>query len=378
MKVPYFHIAVEELGHHPILAIYLDGVRGLRVVCAFCNTLVLNFLKVLCMTIINGIEIDVKPCEPDSTRTALLNNDPLDTHLHVIAVVSNPCMFARRYILAREFISRMEREANVILYVVELAYGDQGYYVTQPNNPRHLRLKGEVPLWHKENMINIGTKLLPPTWKAMAWIDADIEFEHAHWACDALKVLNGHRDVIQLFSHAVDMDKDLNAMNIFPSFGFQYCKNSSYGVGMNMWHPGYAWACTRRAYDRMGGLYAESILGSGDHNMSFAFVGQSEKSLNCNVSQGYKDSIAQFQQRAVNLRLGYVPGVIRHYFHGQKKNRKYNERWQILLDNQFDPLAHITKNKDGLLVPTPDCPPQLLKSIMEYFLERNEDEFFTV
>lgn len=97
------------------------------------------------MTIINGIEIDVKPCDPDSTRTALLNNDPLDTHLHVIAVVSNPCMFARRYILAREFIARMEREQNVILYVVELAYGGQGYYVTQPNNPRHLRLKGRCP-----------------------------------------------------------------------------------------------------------------------------------------------------------------------------------------------------------------------------------------
>lgn len=329
------------------------------------------------MTIINGIEIDVNPCEPDSTRTALLNNDPLDTHLHVIAVVSNPCMFARRYILAREFISRMEREPHVVLYVVELAYGDQGYFVTHPNNPRHLRLKGETPLWHKENMINLGTKLLPPTWKAMAWIDADVEFDHAHWATDALKVLNGHRDVVQLFSHAVDLDKDLNAMNIFPSFGFQYCKNSAYGVGLNMWHPGYAWACTRRAYDRMGGIYEASILGSGDHNMSFAFLGQCEKSINSQAAQGYKDSLAHFQKRAANLRLGYVPGVIRHYFHGQKKNRKYNERWQILLDNQYDPSAHITKNRDGLLVPTSTCPPQLLASILDYFLERNEDEFFT-
>lgn len=327
------------------------------------------------MTIINGIEIDVKPSEPDSTRTALLNNEPLDTHLHVIAVVSNPCMFARRYILAREFICRMEREPNVILYVVELAYGDQGYFVTHPTNPRHLRLKGEAALWHKENMINLGTKLLPSTWKAMAWIDADVEFDHAHWATDALKVLNGHRDVVQLYSHAVDMDKDLNAMNIFPSFGFQYCKNSKYGVGMNMWHPGYAWACTRRAYDRMGGLYEDSILGSGDHNMAFAFLGQCDKSLNCNVSQGYKDSLAEFQKRAANLRLGYVPGVIRHHFHGQKKNRKYNERWQILVDNQYDPSTHITKH-NGLLVPTQTCPPQLLKSIMDYFLERNEDEFF--
>jgi len=130
------------------------------------------------MTIINGIEIDAAPYIQDDIRKAILNNSPIDNVLHVVAVISNPCLYARRYILAREFINRMEKEENVVLYLVELTYGDQKYYVTDMKNKRHLRLNTNVPLWHKENMINIGIKkLLPKNWKAVAWIDADIEFE---------------------------------------------------------------------------------------------------------------------------------------------------------------------------------------------------------
>jgi hypothetical protein len=329
------------------------------------------------MTIINGIEIDDVRYIQNEVKMAILNNDPIDDKLHVVAVVSNPCMFARRYILAREFILRMEEEENVILYVVELAYGNQKYYVTDPKNKRHLQLRGEIPLWHKENMINIGIKkLLPKNWKAVAWIDADIEFENANWALDTLKVLNGTRDVVQLHSHAVDMDKEENTMNVFASFGYQYNKEKKWGLAgiHNLWHPGFAWACTRKAYDKMGGLFERSILGAGDHNMALCFIGLGLHSINERTTDDYKDAILQFQKRAKNLRLGYIPGVIRHYFHGSKKNRRYMERWQILVNHAYEPSKFVTNNQDGLLVPTPECPQGLLDDIMNYFSERKEDE----
>jgi hypothetical protein len=328
------------------------------------------------MTIINGIEIDFINVSPDETRNAIQNNEPIESHLHVIAVISNPCQFARRYILAREFMKRMEREKHIKLYFVELAYGDQEFHVTDKRNKRHLQLRGTTPLWHKENMSNIGIrKLLPPGWKAVAWVDADIEFENSTWALDTLKVLNGYKDIVQPFSHCVDMDKYGAAMGIYPSFGFQYSKKRPYGgTQINMWHPGYAWACTRKAYESMGGLYEVSILGAGDHNMSFSFLGKGTSSVNEAATDGYKESIVAFEEGAKHLRLGYVPGVILHHFHGLKKNRKYMERWHILIDNAYDPYLHITKNKDGLLVPTAVCPPKILEDIMKYFKERNEDE----
>lgn len=328
------------------------------------------------MTVINGIEIDIFTYDINYTKEAIINNDPIEDKLHAIAVISNPAQFARRYILAREFIHRMEEDENVILYIVELAYNDQKYYITDSKNPRHLQLRTDTALWHKENMINLGTKLLPKNWKAFAWIDADIEFENPSWAVDTLKILNGHKDVVQTFSHAVDMDKDESAMRIFTSFGYQHVKKQKFNKNPeNFWHPGFAWAITRKAYERIGGLYESAILGSGDNIMSLSLINNGLKGINVGSSDEYKKTIEDFQKKMRTLRLGYVPGVIRHYFHGSKKNRAYNERWKILMDNGYSPQNHIMRNKDGLLIPTKECPKEMLEQINTYFHERNEDEF---
>lgn len=118
------------------------------------------------MTIINNIEIDnIKYQENDIKRT-IKQNDPIEDKLHVMIVISNPCNYAIRYILTKEFIKRMKDEDNIILYIVELAYGDQPYIITNKDNKRHLRLRTTNPLWHKENLINIGiARLLPTNWK---------------------------------------------------------------------------------------------------------------------------------------------------------------------------------------------------------------------
>lgn len=331
------------------------------------------------MTMINNIELNHIFVSPDKTKMAILNNEPIDDVLHVVCVISNPCMYATRYILAREFIQRMEYEQNILLYVCELIYEDQSqsdYYVTDAKNPRHLQIKTKTPLWHKENMINaIIRERLPSSWKAVAWIDADVQFESAHWAKDTLKVLNGQYDIVQVFSNCVDMDKNENTMQVFQSFGYKFANERKYTrIGPDFWHPGYAWACTRNAYEKMGGLYDVSILGSGDHNMAYALLGKAVKSVHDNVSKDYKDSVVNYEINMKSLRLGYVPGTIRHYFHGTKQNRKYSERWQILVKNEFSPYKHLVRDENGIIQPSPECPPTLLEDILNYFKERNEDD----
>jgi hypothetical protein len=330
------------------------------------------------MTIINNIEIDNINYKENIIKEAILNNEPIEDKLNVIIVISNPCQFASRYILAREFIKRIETEEdNVNLYIVEMIYPKQQFLVTDKNNKRHLQLKTDIPIWHKENMINIGVaKLLPKNWKAFAWIDADIEFESNTWALDTLKILNGTKDIVQLFSHCVDMDENGLSANIFNSFGYKFTKGHPYcSHGINYWHPGFAWACTRKAYTKMNGLYDYGILGSGDNIMAFSLINNGLKSVNTESTNDYKDSILEFQKNIKNLRLGYVPGVIRHYFHGSKKNRKYMQRWQILINHKYSPKLHIKKDNNGILVPTNECPNELLDEIYQYFEQRNEDEF---
>lgn len=312
-------------------------------------------------------------------RSAILNNDLIEENLHVITVMSNPFNFKKRLQLAKEFIKRMLVEENVKLYVVELIYTglNTSYQLTDSRNPMHLQLKVDHPLWHKENMINIGVKkLLPSNWKAMAWIDADIEFENPSWARDTLKVLNGCRDIVQLFSHAIDMDNNKDAMNIFSSFGFMFEKERTYSrIGvMRLFHPGYAVGCTRKAYQKMGGVLEFGVLGSGDQHMAMSFARIGASSANRNVHEDYLKSILEFEDRCKNLRFSYIPGVIRHFFHGSKKNRKYVERWGILVKREFNPLLHITLNNDGIIVPTETCPVELLDDILDYFESRREDE----
>jgi len=329
------------------------------------------------MTVINNIEIDYINYERNEIKEAINNNEPIEEKLHVVIVISNACQYAIRYILAKEFITRLSNDDNnIILYIVELAYGKQQFQITNSDNPHHLQVRTKYPLWHKENLINVGvSKLLPKNWKAFAWIDADVEFENTTWASDTLKVLNGCKDVVQLFSHCVDMDQNKLSMNVFNSFCYKYTKKQIYcSSGINFWHPGYAYACTRKAYEKMGGIYDKAILGSGDNIMSYSFIGKADKSIHISNTDNYIKSVKVFEKNVKNLRIGYVPGVILHHYHGSKKNRGYNDRWKILVDHKYDPYLHVTYDKDGILIPSNECPSELLRDILSYFNNRNEDE----
>lgn len=317
----------------------------------------------------------------DNTKELLLNSEPIEENLHVIAVVSNPCNYKIRYQLATEFIHRMEKEPNIILYIVELVYNEQEFVITSSENKRHLQLRGKTPLWHKENMINLGIKyLLPTDWKAVAWIDADVEFDSAHWATDALKLLNTEtKDFVQLFTHCIDMNYDKTIMNIFTSFGYQYCNNFKKGVGTNYWHPGYAWACNRTAYDKIGKIYDSAILGAGDNIFSHAFINLAVNVLKTGMSQEYINHVnLSLQDKITGVKLGYVPGSIKHYFHGSKQNRNYITREDILIKYQYNPYTDITYDANGLIVPTDNLPKEFWDDIMNYFKSRNEDEMVMV
>jgi hypothetical protein len=316
-------------------------------------------------------------------KQALMNNDIDDDILHVILVSFNPCQFKRRNQLMIECQMRMtmeEDEAQVVLYVVEVVYGDTVFMVSQPGNPRHYQIRlpeNEPVLWLKESMINVAVReLLPSDWKAMAWIDADLAFENLFWATECLQLLNGGYDVVQLFSHCVDMDREEGTMQIHTSLGNRHVKGLPSGKGINYGHPGYAWACSRSAYEQMGGLYEYSILGSGDSVMAMGFIQSSTAPISLSSHPDYLKSVADFKRRVRGFRFGYVPGVIRHYYHGSKDNRSYTERWKILVRGGYNPLVHVWSDgeKGGILRATPEFPVSMAEEIREYFFSRKEDE----
>jgi hypothetical protein len=329
------------------------------------------------MTVTNSFKIDCLNYKKNDIKFAIKNNEPIEEKLNVILVVSNPCLYKRRYNLLIEFVQRIEEEEeNVELYIVEMIYKNQKFAVTDKKNPKHLQLHSETPIWHKENMINLGVKyLLPSNYKAFAWIDADIEFENNNWALDTLKILNGSKDIVQIFSHCVDMDKDNTTLNLFQSFGYNYNKNKKYSsIKLDYWHPGFAWAITRKSYEKIGGLFQTGILGSGDNVIAQSIIGTVNRIINEKYSDDYKNAMLDYQKKVKNLRLGYVPGVIRHYYHGKKGNRKYVERNEIIIKHNYSPKVHLIEDEKGILIPTDNFTEIFKEDIMNYFRERKEDE----
>jgi hypothetical protein len=108
--------------------------------------------------------------------------------------------------------------------------------------------------------------------------------------------------------------------------------------------------------------------------MALSLINKVHINLNYQYHADYKQSMLDYQEKAKSLRLGYVPGVIRHHYHGTKANRKYVERWKILIEYQYSPLYHLTYDKVGILVPTESFSKQFKKDILNYFRERKEDE----
>jgi len=318
----------------------------------------------------------------DQINTNLLSNKIVEK-LNVIIVISNPCLYIRRYQLAYEFINRIQKNKDVELFIVEMCYKDQKFIITKSTDKNHLQLRTDIPLWHKENMINLGVKhLLPKDWKSFAFIDADIEFLDDDWVSNTLKLLNNGYDVIQLYSKCDNLD--INKKNFYTNTSFIYdYLNNQYNFDVKKpntdWHPGFGWAMNRNIYEKINGLYDKSIIGNGDSIMLFSLLKNiREYIVDRDCPNYFADSLLRYQYNIhvdnYKYSFAYIPTTIRHHWHGKLKNRRYLERSQIFKNNNFNPYLHIRYNDNGILVPTEYCPKKLLDDIMVYFKERNEDE----
>lgn len=300
--------------------------------------------------------------------------------LHVVTCISNPIRYQSRWRLYERFATEMQR-AGVHLVTVELAYGDRPFAVTSADNPDHVQVRTACELWSKENLLNIGIARLPAHWRYVAWIDADVQFQNPDWAAETVERLQLF-SVVQLFSHAHDLDPDHQVLECKkPKTGFMYAYweglPSSKGYDDGNWHPGYAWAIRRDSFRALGGLMDFCILGSADRHMAMALVGKAELSINRALTPAYKKRVLAWQERAerhLRRNVHYVPGLLTHWWHGKKRDRRYVERWQILKRWQFDPDLDLCRDwsQSGLIELT-DRSVGLRDDIRRYLRARNED-----
>jgi hypothetical protein len=284
----------------------------------------------------------------------------------------------------------MVLDSGAQFHVIEAAFGNRPHVVTQADNPNHTQLRTFHELWHKENLINLAIARLPSDWEYVAWIDADVAFARPDWVNETLNQLQ-HFHIVQMFSIAHNLAPDYTVMQEHPGFMSKYKKgdfNTSVGK-MTCYegskkviirkpyyaHPGLAWAARRQAIEDLGGLLDTWILGSADWHMAYALIGKAQQTINSGWTQALKDTLLEWQDRAekyIKRNVGFVPGSLFHHWHGKKKDRRYNNRAEILINSQYDPNLHIKKDSQGLWQLT-DKSIKLRDEIRAYMSSRNED-----
>lgn len=317
------------------------------------------------------------------------------SQLHVVVAITNSCRYSTRYHLFEKF-EKMVLDSGARLWVAEAAFGHRPHAVTSSTNPQHIQLRTSSEIWHKENLLNLAIQRLPSDWEYVAWIDPDIAFARPDWVNETINQLQ-HFDVVQMFSQTHDLNDKFDVIRTYTGFLHCYCngemsnsvdpKNltlTDYFQGTRALstkqrpyyaHPGYAWAARRRAIDDLGGLIDWAILGSADYYMANALVGRAASTVVKVSSPAFRDLVLEWEKRAekyIRRNVGVVPGAILHFWHGRKKDRRYQDRNAILLDNGFDPHIDLKKDSQGLWQLT-DRSIGLRDGIRGYFRSRNED-----
>ena len=315
--------------------------------------------------------------------------DNLSDPVYVVTTVFNPIRFNSRWRLYNKFAHHVTTSGG-ILYTVEVALGDREFSVTTSNNPCHLQLRSREIIWHKERALNLLIHRLPANWKYLAWVDADVTFVRTDWINEIRHQLQVY-DILQPWKIAEDLDALEHPIQRHMSFGASFANRirtpkqatgnyegsvilSSSAGDMQAWHPGFAWAIRRDAFDKIGALFDTGICGAGDNHMAKALVGDAANSCHPQVSEGYRSAVLEWGERAAMLyrNIGYMDGLLLHHWHGPKAGRRYWDRWKILTETKFDPSKDLIREATGLFGLKPQRY-ELKRLLREYFLQRNED-----
>lgn len=299
-------------------------------------------------------------CSSRPTHTASLNQ------LAIIAVHFNPQRYAlpiRNYWEWQHHLGSLSQN----LTTIELSFDGQFCI------PDSIRISGNQRhvMWQKEALINAAVKQLPPSIKFVAWIDHDLIFANPDWANCAVSMLANGFDVVQLFDRIEYTAADRSVIDQRQAFAAHFLSGQPVGTPSA---PGGAWAARRDYFTRIGGLPDNNIVGGADQLACDAWLNRDSHYLTIYPPKLAEAGQAWKHQATTSMRgdCGFVPGKVKHLFHGTRANRHYLQRAEILRRHAFDPQSDIRINADGVCEWSSNKP-RLHAAIAEYFAIRNED-----
>lgn len=294
------------------------------------------------------------------------------------------------------------KDSGVNYLVVELAFGTEPFSFNGEENI--IQLRTNDVMWHKERLLNIGIKhLLNKGYKKIAWLDGDILFDNPDWPWFISAKLETSR-LCQVFS-TINIQVSKDSLPICASSSVKYYKshNKIFSqpstlyeklAGRNLsGQSGFGWAATAEVLQKVQ-LYENAIVGGGDKLLFLASLMNEDKKdrlkrlksltsshLACpkckhrNQSESYTADFINWAYQwseVIEKNVDYVSLQISDLYHGQRANRKYLDRKNILFKHQYNPDTDIKIDSSGCLSWTENTI-DLQNDIKSYFFSRKDD-----
>jgi len=339
-------------------------------------------------------------------RAARLRRDHPGLRTDDLAVVTcffNPCGYRSRVENYRRFRQALEACGLPVL-TVELAVGSDPFCLG-PEAGEVLRRRAAAPIWQKERLLNLGIRqLLARGYRKIVWLDADVTFEDlANWPWHVAAALERFA-VCQVFGQVL-VEQD-GGRTLLPGVsGVRYHHELGIWldqqrrgpsprrpVGYPLGYSGFGWAA-RAEVLRQIELYDRAVVGGGDKLILAASCGLDERwrrrakrllrtTLRRCPSCGHANSAPRYLadyfdwarrwDRIVGGRCGWADRTLRALYHGDRMDRRYSLRRDILLRHDFDPSQDLELDASGCWRWS-SAKPQLHLEVQNYFFERRED-----
>jgi len=256
-------------------------------------------------------------------------------NIHLSQFINNYCNISNLKIVIAEGVA----DNTPLIDHSSLVYSHQKYNTTQK-------------IWIKENLINLAvTAQLPSDWQFMCWIDCDVQFLYPNWVDASIRLLKNY-DAIQMFDYVFHWNEK---QDNFYNAHIGYINSLTNKIDVNgLKHCGMAWGMKRSLYERVGGLWENNVIGSGDTLIGKSITQQFldkdiiNGQLNYIYSPEYLEQITKYYKLFSGTKYSYLKNPILSGWHGSWDSKKYVDRHKILKKYDFN-ANFINKNNNGIV-----------------------------
>jgi hypothetical protein len=232
-------------------------------------------------------------------------------------------------------------------------------------------------MFHKENIWNLLSTRIPSLYTKLLFIDADVIVQDPmNWTYKCSQALDTF-DIVQPLSVIKFQEAPQSTLNTSQPLlvASSQFRPTAFDKTMAYPSPGYGIAVKRKWLKNVGGFIDSAVVGAGDlFTLGLLCAPDHVKNSQAYLLSPFTHKECErYEKNCLKLKtkLGFISEEGFHLYHGQRNNRQYANRHELMKELQEH---HLMKNTLGLIEFT-DARFNTL--MLEYFKSRNEDSYET-